>query len=145
MTTEEFSKKLEKIPNGKLIEMAHTALSNLCSTGGRSFTMTVPPRTDDTDMILSEVITRFKNNNALGGIVKPNNNMVRAKFRVDEVAQTVNGGKVLLSPVTSGSKENEEFFKWTPYGRIEMGTINPEAIKQFVPGKECYVDFTPVE
>jgi hypothetical protein len=71
--------------------------------------------------------------------------MVRAKFKCDEVTQTVSGGKVKLTPVTSGSPENENFFKWTPCGQIEMGTINPEAIQQFVPGKEFYVDFTPVE
>ncbi len=79
------------------------------------------------------------------GVVKSNDIMVRAKFKVDEVAQTVNGGKVTLSPVTSGSPENEKFFKWTPYGKIEMGTINPDAISQFVPGKEFYLDFTPAE
>jgi hypothetical protein len=71
--------------------------------------------------------------------------MVRAKFIVQEVAQTVQGGKLKLMPVTGGSPENEQFFKWTPYGQIEIGTINPEAIKQFEPGKEFYVDFTPVE
>ena len=71
--------------------------------------------------------------------------MVRAKFKVDEVSQTVSGGNVVLSPVTSGSPENEQFFKWTPSGRLEMGTINPDAIKQFEPGKEFYIDFTEVK
>jgi hypothetical protein len=71
--------------------------------------------------------------------------MIRAKFKVDEVANRVEGGRVRLSAVTSGSKENQEFFKWTPSGTMDMGTINAEAIKQFVPGKEFYIDFTPVE
>lgn len=60
MTHEEFKKELENIPNEELASMAHSALSKLCSTGGKSFTMTVPPRKDDTDMIFSEIITRFE-------------------------------------------------------------------------------------
>lgn len=60
MTHEEFQKQLEAIPNLELAEKAHSALSKLCSTGGRSFTMTVPPQIDDTDMVLSEVIRRFE-------------------------------------------------------------------------------------
>lgn len=55
------------------------------------------------------------------------------------------GGSIKLTPVTGGSPENEKFFKWTPWGEITIGTISPEAIKQFVPGKQFYVDFTPTE
>ena len=60
MTHEEFKTQLEAIPNLELAEKAQSALSKLCSTGGQSFTMTVPPRLDDIDMILSEVIKRFE-------------------------------------------------------------------------------------
>ena len=60
MTHEEFQQKIEAIPNLDLAEKAHSALGKLCSSGGASFTMTVPPRLDDTDMILSEVIKRFE-------------------------------------------------------------------------------------
>ena len=70
---------------------------------------------------------------------------VRAKFYVTEVVQTANGGRVRMMPVTSGSDENKEFFKWTPSGSLDMGTINEEALKEFVPGQECYIDFTPIE
>lgn len=59
MTQEEFVTKIEAIPDQQLAEMAQSALSKLCSTGGKSFTMTVPPRIDDTDIILSEVINRL--------------------------------------------------------------------------------------
>lgn len=41
--------------------------------------------------------------------------------------------------------ENSKFWKATPMGAIELGTINPEAWKQFEIGKEYYVDFTPAE
>lgn len=52
--------KVKDISDQELVEMAQKELSKLCSTGGQSFTMTVPPRVDDTDIILSEVIKRFE-------------------------------------------------------------------------------------
>lgn len=70
---------------------------------------------------------------------------VRAKFKCTEVTITEYGKKVTLVPVTGGSKENETFFKWTPYGKLEMGTVNDEAAAQFEPGKEYYIDFTKAE
>jgi hypothetical protein len=72
---------------------------------------------------------------------------VRAKFKCDEVAQTTSGSKVTMSPVYSNdpNSENGKFFKWTPFGSIVMGTINPEAAAQFAPGKEFFVDFTVAE
>ena len=60
MTHKEFKAKIEAIPNLELAEKAQSALSKLCSTGGQIFTMTVPPRLDDTDIILLEVIKRFE-------------------------------------------------------------------------------------
>jgi hypothetical protein len=60
MTHEEFQNKIQSITNSDLIGMADKALSKLCSTGGHSFTMTVPPRVDDTDIVFSELINRFK-------------------------------------------------------------------------------------
>lgn len=68
---------------------------------------------------------------------------VRAKFRVTEKELTANGdgeGRVKLEAVTSGSEENDEFFKWTPYGVLDMGTINAQALAQFEEGDEFYVD-----
>jgi hypothetical protein len=59
MTHEEFTASIRSIPDIELAEMAHKQLSQMCSTGGRSFTMTVPPRKDDTDIVLSEIIRRF--------------------------------------------------------------------------------------
>lgn len=60
MTHEEFKKKIKNISDQELAEMAQKALSKLCSTGGKNFKMTVPPRIDDTDIILSEIIKRFE-------------------------------------------------------------------------------------
>jgi hypothetical protein len=61
MTHEQFKLQVQAIPNKELVEMAKDAISKLCKTGARSFTMTVPPRIDDTDIILTEIIIRFDN------------------------------------------------------------------------------------
>ncbi len=60
MTTEEFRIKLKAIPDYKLAEMARDSVRRLCQTGGRGFTMSVPVRTDDTDIVLIEIIQRFE-------------------------------------------------------------------------------------
>ena len=67
---------------------------------------------------------------------------VRAKFKVEYKMQTTAGFEVKMVPVTGGSTENEQFFKYTPYGEIKIGTINGAAAEQFVPGATMYVDFT---
>jgi len=71
--------------------------------------------------------------------------MVRAKFKCESVTKYATSGDVKLSPVTTGSKENEEFFKWTPAGEFILKTMNDLAIEQFTPGKEYYIDFTLAE
>lgn len=60
MTHEEFQKRVQNIPGPELIEMAEKAVSKLCKTGAKSFTMSIPPRIDDTDVVLIEIIQRFK-------------------------------------------------------------------------------------
>lgn len=74
---------------------------------------------------------------------------VRAKFVVNSITRTLFGkeeGQVIkLSPVYSDSPENKEFYKWTPAGSCELGTVNPEAAKQFELGKSYYLDFSPAE
>lgn len=70
---------------------------------------------------------------------------VRAKFQCQSIETHANGGYVKMMPVTGGSAENEQFFKWTPSGELRMGIVSPEVLKQFEPGKNYYVDFTPAE
>ena len=60
MKTAEFNKQLKQIDDLVLVEKAQKALSELCKTGGKSFTMRVPVTLEDTDIILSEIITRFE-------------------------------------------------------------------------------------
>lgn len=72
---------------------------------------------------------------------------VRAKFRCDNIEPAQVGDNppatIRLSPVTSGSPENESFYKFTPGGSLVLGTINAEAVKQFEVGKDYYVDISP--
>ena len=73
--------------------------------------------------------------------------MVRAKFRVNSYETFLDRGEELrrikLGVVVDGSVENKEFFKWTPSGQIEIGTLNQKAWEQLPLGAEMYVDFTP--
>ena len=74
--------------------------------------------------------------------------MVRAKFICESVLNTRDGATVCLRPVYGNGNpdhENSKFFRFTPSGKIEMGTINREAAAQFAPGAEYYVDFMPAE
>lgn len=59
-THEEFIAEVKAIPDVELIQMANKAISGLCVHGDRAFTMTVPPRKDDTDIVLSEIVQRFE-------------------------------------------------------------------------------------
>ena len=60
MTHEELQNKLHTMSDRKLIEEATIQLDKLCKTGAQSFTMNVPPRVTDTDLIFNEVIRRFE-------------------------------------------------------------------------------------
>jgi Asp-tRNA(Asn)/Glu-tRNA(Gln) amidotransferase B subunit len=72
--------------------------------------------------------------------------IVRAKFNVSSITRTTGGHTITLSPVTSGSKENESFYKYTPGGSIVLSTINDSAVEAFGnPGDSFYVDFTKAE
>ncbi len=88
---------------------------------------------------------------------------VRAKFKVDsystylstrkvgrnekgvDVYEPVEMRTIVLSPVYGNgdpNHENTKFWQYSPSGKIELGTINPDAWKQFELGKEYYIDFT---
>jgi len=71
--------------------------------------------------------------------------MVRAKFKCTAVKATEDGNIISMVPVTGGSKENESFFNYTPFGELEMGIMNPAIKDEFLPGKEYYVDFSPAQ
>lgn len=59
-TAEEFNNEIKSIPNSDLCRKADEIISKLCNSGGKSFTMAVPPRIDDPDIVLSEVVRRLQ-------------------------------------------------------------------------------------
>lgn len=67
---------------------------------------------------------------------------IRAKFNVLSVIGTEeNGSTIDLQAVTTGSPENEEFFKFTPSGHITMSVVDRETAKVFKEAKTMYVEF----
>jgi len=76
---------------------------------------------------------------------------VRAKFICNSVEPQEasegesKGSSVTMSPVTSGSVENESFYKATPGGSVQLSIINEGAAEYFKVGQEYYIDFTLVE
>jgi hypothetical protein len=67
---------------------------------------------------------------------------VLAKFKVGSVTDYGNNNHgVNMSPVTSGSKENESFSMYTPSGEIKMHISNPDCIGFFEAGSEYFVEF----
>jgi len=67
--------------------------------------------------------------------------MIKTKFNVASITYYGNAGgmQVILYPVMNNSPENEEFWKKTPSGEIELYIDNPDIKFEF---GEYYVDFT---
>jgi len=73
--------------------------------------------------------------------------MVRAKFKCDAIKKRddVEGAEIYMIPVVGGSEENDQFFKYTPWGSFHMGVVSTDTASLFEVGKEYYLDFTPVK
>ena len=69
----------------------------------------------------------------------------RAKFRCCEKNQSEVGFALKFRPVTGGSPENENFYKYTPGGELSLSTVNEKAAEGFEVGKSYYLDFTPAD
>jgi hypothetical protein len=68
---------------------------------------------------------------------------MRCKVRLTEITKYENNGyRVKYTAVSSGSPENEQFFKWTPSATIDLGVLNEKAVEGLVVGGEYYIDFT---
>lgn len=48
-----------------------------------------------------------------------------------------------FTPVSGGSDENKNFWKWTPSGKLEFSCLNPNI--DFEVGKEYYLDLAPAQ
>lgn len=71
---------------------------------------------------------------------------VRCKMICDSVTSTRANERPVhqatFTPVSGGSPENDQFFRWTPGGKLELSVLNSQ---HFEPGREYYVDLTPAE
>lgn len=72
---------------------------------------------------------------------------VRAKLTCNSVETFSRGGtrtyKFNASPDKAGIPEDQQFTQYTPSASLTMSVDNPAV--SFEPGKEYFVDFTPVE
>jgi hypothetical protein len=79
--------------------------------------------------------------------------MVRAKFKVNGKTEMLGWSgiqnevmvTVKMNPVTTGSDENKEFYKYTPAGSLDISVIPKSVADFFELGKEYYLDFTKAE
>jgi len=71
--TEQFKQKQAEMTDKELHDLVRTELSKLCITGGKSLTICVPPMVTDTDMLISELLNRFKR--LTNGVVGSYDNM----------------------------------------------------------------------
>jgi hypothetical protein len=71
---------------------------------------------------------------------------MRCKMTVQTVSRDNDGGaSIVLLPVTSGSDENKQFWKYTPSGRLELQVLNHSAVEGVAEGQSYYVDLTLAE
>lgn len=78
---------------------------------------------------------------------------VRARFTVREKTETEGWDEenpilytIVAEAVTDQlDAETAAFFAATPAGKVELGTVVEDAAKLFVPGRDVYVTFTPVD
>lgn len=67
---------------------------------------------------------------------------MRCKVKLETITRNASGYEVTYVPVTTGSPENQAFFKYTPYGSIKLGIVNDKVVAGLEPGKEYYIEFT---
>jgi hypothetical protein len=68
---------------------------------------------------------------------------MRCKFKLESVTHRKEHSELHFEPVTTGSPENAEFFKWTPGGDLKLSVVKRETAEKLVPGAEYYLDITP--
>lgn len=74
---------------------------------------------------------------------------IRCKMKVENVEvvksdDTIKYERIALSAVTSGSKENKEFSKFTPFAKFDIQIDNPNAFGKLLMNQEYYIDLIPV-
>lgn len=69
--------------------------------------------------------------------------LTRCKMVCTEKKENVDSNSYQFQAVTSGSTENESFFKWTPSGSFSLGCTNKDV--DFTVGKSYYIDVTEAD
>ena len=68
----------------------------------------------------------------------------RCKMVCDSFTKYNDTNAVEFTPVINdGSKENEQFFAYTPGGKLSLTSTNPDI--EFKPGKEYYIDIVKIK
>jgi hypothetical protein len=67
---------------------------------------------------------------------------MRCKFRLEKLTKTMSGYEVTFLPVVGGSRENDSFFKYTPYGEMKVGLVNETVAEKLEVGREYYLDLS---
>ncbi len=70
---------------------------------------------------------------------------MRCKFVCQWKQTNESGTTAQFGAVTSGSPENQQFFKWTPGGTLNLYVVGDAAAEQIEMGREYYLDITPAE
>lgn len=70
-----------------------------------------------------------------------------AKFRFAGIKTWLDGSQKKVATmefniVSGTTEENQKFFMWTPYGKLELGTVNQAVIDALNLGEEYYVVIT---
>lgn len=67
----------------------------------------------------------------------------KAKFTCDSVTKHVNYESIKLIAVTNdNTKENADFWKYTPSGELNISICNEKVFGFFKPGKDYYLDIS---
>lgn len=67
---------------------------------------------------------------------------MRAKFKLDTMDKHDDYCNVTMHAITEQDGDNEEFWKYTPAGQLQMTITNPAAYDKLELGQTYYLDFT---
>ena len=119
----EFDKRKKSIPDKNLIQLCKEAIKKMCNTGGKAFTMTVPVKIEDTDIILSELVERFEksiNSQPTPDVSHPKDFSNNLRAKIDSM--TTEELQVILDKVESMNINTPDV------KRVEKSVISDKAI-----------------
>lgn len=77
---------------------------------------------------------------------------IRCKMVLNSIARTRGWGPsspelqaLAFTAVGDGSEENKKFFAMTPSGKLEVSTVNADAVASLELGKSYYIDIVESE